>query len=202
MPFICYQSKRFHPKSEKLISTANDILDEYAAVGLDLTLRQLFFVIVSLKMLSDTPKEYKNFQTLVNDARLAGRIDWNRFQMTPRQGIKNRSVEVWGDNQLLLSVLERASSHKVNFVFCPSHAGNSFLWKEAQRLIEFDKNLTIIWLSDAPGSYQDLCKRMSVFEVENVNLLQFEMRVDLERAEPKNLHESLDACITRNLKKS
>lgn len=41
MPKVCYTARKFTPGSQALIDQANLIIEEYAAAGYDLTLRQL-----------------------------------------------------------------------------------------------------------------------------------------------------------------
>lgn len=185
MPFICYQSKRFHPKSEKLISTANDILDEYAALGLDLTLRQLYYQFVSRDVIPNTFKEYKKLQALVNDARLAGRIDWDciedrtrNMQSWPNQPDAETAlaecarhyredkwdnqpthVEVWVEKDALLGVIEKACcKYQTPFFSCRGYTSQSEIWSSAQRLAALDKPAVILHLGDHDPSGVDMSR--------------------------------------------
>jgi hypothetical protein len=63
-----------------LSQQVNKILDEYAAQGFVLTLRQLYYQFVARGLAPNTQKEYKNLGSLVNDARLARSIDWNHLE--------------------------------------------------------------------------------------------------------------------------
>jgi hypothetical protein len=44
---ICYQKRSFSQSSLAVIQKANDILEDYARQGYDLTLRQLYYQFVS-----------------------------------------------------------------------------------------------------------------------------------------------------------
>ena len=79
MPKIAYIEKRFQGKSLDLIATANRIIEEYAAQGFDLTLRQLYYQMVSRDIIPNTMKSYKRLGNVIDDARLAGLIDWSRI---------------------------------------------------------------------------------------------------------------------------
>ncbi len=74
---IAYKETRFSAASEARIHQANVILAEYQDKGFDLTLRQLYYQFVARGLIDNNQREYKNLGSLVNDARLAGRIDWN-----------------------------------------------------------------------------------------------------------------------------
>lgn len=161
MPFIAYVPKRFHPKSEKLIQDANNIIDEYRAIGLDLTLRQLYYQFVSRDIIPNDFRSYKNLQQLISDARLAGRIDWNSIedrtrnlqewptQYSPESALEGLAkhyredkwddqpthVEVWVEKDALLGVIEKAcSKYQTPFFSCRGYTSQSEVWNSSQRL--------------------------------------------------------------------
>lgn len=76
MPKIAYIEKRFSVSSLELIDTCNDIIATYQAQGYRLTLRQLYYQLVSRNIVENTERSYKRIGSIVNDARLAGKIDW------------------------------------------------------------------------------------------------------------------------------
>lgn len=88
MPKIAYKSLKMTPMKRKIIEQANDIIAEYQRIGLDLTLRQLYYVFVSREWFPDdwadattgsknNEKSYKKLGDIIGDARMAGLIDWN-----------------------------------------------------------------------------------------------------------------------------
>lgn len=81
--------KRFNTKSVKLIGIVNTILDDYAAAGYDLSLRQLYYQLVSRNIVPNTEKSYKNVGQLVSDARLAGLVDWSMIRDRGRVTVHN-----------------------------------------------------------------------------------------------------------------
>src|SRR4051812_21015801 len=76
---ICYEKRKFNAASLATIKTANKILEEYAAQGYDLTLRQLYYQFVSRGLIDNKDTEYKKLGSTINDARLGGLIDWNHI---------------------------------------------------------------------------------------------------------------------------
>src|SRR6185369_10468768 len=77
MAKICYIERDFSGASAVTIAKANEILEDYAAQGFDLTLRQLYYQFVSRGLIANRDQEYKRLGGIVSDARRAGLIDWN-----------------------------------------------------------------------------------------------------------------------------
>lgn len=84
--------KRFNRSSVKLIEQANTIILEYQASGFSLTLRQLYYQFVQRGIIPNNIKSYKRLGSVINDARLAGQIDWTIIEDRTRNV---RSVPTW-----------------------------------------------------------------------------------------------------------
>jgi len=85
MPFITYQSRNFRPSTIQIIRRARTICEEYAAQGLTLSLRQLYYQFVSRDWLANKQSEYSRLGDIVADARLAGLLDWDWLEDRGRQ---------------------------------------------------------------------------------------------------------------------
>lgn len=81
MPKIKYKEFNFRERAISMIQKANEIIADYAAQGFDLTLRQLYYQFVSRDLIPNTQKDYKNLGSIINDARLAGLIDWEAIEV-------------------------------------------------------------------------------------------------------------------------
>lgn len=185
MPFICYTPKRFHSKNESLIHQANAILAEYAELGLDLTLRQLYYQFVARDVIPNTFRSYKNIQNLINEARLAGRIDWDciedrtrNLQSWPVQDdpesalyelerryredkweVQPTHVEVWVEKDALLGVIEKAcAKFQTPFFSCRGYTSQSEIWNSSQRLAALKKPAVILHLGDHDPSGVDMSR--------------------------------------------
>lgn len=188
MPFIKYVSKKFNPKSEQTIETANKIIEEYEGQGYELTLRQLYYQFVARDLIENTERSYKNLGSLINDARLAGLIDWNAIQDRTRnlQGNihydspahridncvrdyaidkwKNQEyrVEVWVEKDALVGILEGVCGElDVDFFSCRGYTSQSEMWVAAQRLRRYERNgqeTIIIHLGDHDPSGKDMSR--------------------------------------------
>lgn len=161
MPKLRYVSKRFSPDSEEIIRKANEIIAEYSAQGFILTLRQLYYQFVARTWLSNTQTEYKRLGSIINDARLAGLVDWNSIEDRTRNlehnswwegpedilsalasqyhvdlwaGQKFRP-EVWIEKEALVGVIERVCRElDVAWFACRGYNSQSEQWRAGMRL--------------------------------------------------------------------
>src|SRR5512138_282148 len=70
-----FKEVRFAEASRQRIEDCNGIIARYRKAGLRLTLRQLYYQLVTRNLLTNEEKSYKNLGSLLNDARLAGLVD-------------------------------------------------------------------------------------------------------------------------------
>jgi hypothetical protein len=82
-----YKEIKFKPQSLRMIDAINDIIDEYSAAGYTLTVRQLYYQLVARAIVENTLRSYKNVASLINDARIAGMIDWDMIEDRTRDFI-------------------------------------------------------------------------------------------------------------------
>jgi hypothetical protein len=71
-----FVGKNFKDETLGIISQVNSILAEYRAQGYDLSLRQVYYQLVTKNLIPNTPKSYKRLGSIVSGGRLAGLIDW------------------------------------------------------------------------------------------------------------------------------
>jgi len=75
----------FTPKSMELMEHCNRVVEAYMEDGLRLTLRQLYYQLVSANIIPNKERSYKNLGNLVSKARLAGQLDWDAIEDRVRQ---------------------------------------------------------------------------------------------------------------------
>jgi hypothetical protein len=148
----------------EIIDTANQIIETYRQQGFDLTLRQLFYQFVSRDIIENTERSYKRLGSIINDARLAGLIDWEAITDRTRSLRKNQHwenpgeiikaaaqsfrhdlwrqqpyrVEVWIEKDALVGVIENVCTRMdVPFFSCRGYTSQSEMWVAAQRLCEW-----------------------------------------------------------------
>lgn len=75
-----FQDVNFRGKSKELIAHCQLIITSYLKQNLKLTLRQLYYQLVSKNIIENKERSYKNLSSLVSDARLAGLLDWDAIE--------------------------------------------------------------------------------------------------------------------------
>jgi hypothetical protein len=86
-------------KSMRLLGLVNQVLAEYEALGYRLTLRQLYYQLVSRVAIPNTLRSYSSLGDLVSKGRLAGLIDWEMIENRVRVP---RSNTHWRDEAQIL----------------------------------------------------------------------------------------------------
>jgi hypothetical protein len=188
MPMIEYVPKRFSAASEALIETAEQICREYARQGYDLTLRQLYYQFVSRDVLPNSTQSYRRLGSVVNDARLAGRIDWSHLvdrgrnlrgqqhwndpaqivraigssYLTDRWDTQDIRLEVWVEKDALSGVVARPCREvDVDYFACKGYTSQSEMWSAGQRLARYERGgqaTRIIHLGDHDPSGIDMTR--------------------------------------------
>lgn len=188
MPKICYTPKNFGAAAMEKIQVCNDIIEEYARQGFDMTLRQLYYQLVARDYIPNKQTEYKNLGVLVSDARLAGYIDWDRIidrvrslegrshWSSPDSIIRSASygyhtdywksqenrIEVWVEKNAAVGTISPVCNRlDVPFFACIGYTSQTAIWKAAQRLrgyIKEGKTPIIIHLGDHDPSGIDMTR--------------------------------------------
>lgn len=89
MPLIAYRTYRPKPETREIIDSAIEILEEYAAQGFSLTLRQLYYQFIARDLFPESYvsqegtknniKSYNKLGDIITAAREGGMIDWNHI---------------------------------------------------------------------------------------------------------------------------
>lgn len=183
-----FVAKKFHAESLAMVATINQILDNYESQGYDLSLRQLYYQLVSRNLVENTEKSYKNVGNLVSDARLAGLIDWNMIRDRGRSTshgshcedvgeviasvIYGFNVDMWArqksycevfvEKQALEGVLEPVCSElDIPFTANKGYSSSSAMYDASKRYVraaEAGKDLHIMYLGDHDPSGMDMSR--------------------------------------------
>lgn len=162
MPCEKYRDIRFSKDTLSTIETCNRIIEEYQDQGFRLTLRQLYYQLVSRDVIANSQKEYKRLGSIVNDARLAGLIDWLSIEDrtrnlrelptwdSPADIVKSAAAqfhvdmwkdqqwrpEVWIEKDALVGVIEDVCDEfDVPYFSCRGYTSQSEMWSASQRLL-------------------------------------------------------------------
>lgn len=167
MPKIAYIEKRFAAKTENRIHVANQIIDEYRHQGFDLTIRQIYYQMVSRDYIPNNRSEYKKLVKTITDARLAGLISWtaivdrtrdvvsNSHWSTPAEVIKSAEhsfkldkwegqpyrPEVWIEKDALRGVIsDVCKSLDVPQFSCRGYTSQSEVWRAYMRMSFYSRS--------------------------------------------------------------
>lgn len=181
------------PKAEALeaIRLAEEICTIYAAQGYNLTLRQLYYQFVARDWLPNTQASYSRLGSIINDARLAGLLDWDYIVDRTRslQGAEHfahpkdavlkaarsysmdlwatqaQRVEVWVEKEALVDVVGQvAQRHDVDHFACRGYVSQSELWSAGQRILSYirrGQGVVILHLGDHDPSGIDMTRDIS-----------------------------------------
>lgn len=86
--------RSFKDATLNIIDLANAIIEDYRQQGFVLTLRQLYYQFVARDLIPNKQTEYKRLGSIINDARLAGLIDWDAIEDRTRNV---RHIAKWDD---------------------------------------------------------------------------------------------------------
>ena len=188
MNLISYTPRTFKAQALDTIDKATAIIEEYSAAGYDLTLRQLYYQFVARAFIENTERSYKNLGTLINDARMAGLIDWDSIVDRTRNLARNNHwdspasiirtaadsyridkwehqqyrIEVWIEKEALAGVLESVCPGlDVNYFSCRGYVSQSEQWRAAMRLLSYHEGgqtPVIVHLGDHDPSGIDMTR--------------------------------------------
>lgn len=187
MPKYQYKEINFRQESLRLIDIINGVIEEYTAQGYDLTLRQVYYQLVARDFIPNNERSYKNTGNLINDARMAGLIDWLAIQDRTRNIRRNSHwtspadimgsvlysyaidrrkdqpnyVEVWVEKDALIGIVQQISSKlDVPCFSCRGYVSASEMWAAAQRFIRQDhrERRVILHLGDHDPSGKDMTR--------------------------------------------
>lgn len=160
---VCYVDKNFRQDTLDLIDISNGIIEDYQARGYELTLRQLYYQLVSRDLIPNNEKSYNKLGSTISNARDAGLVDWDAIvdRTRSRDGLatwhnpgsiiksayrgfridkwqnQDCRVFVWVEKEALAGVIARACKDEdiqVDYVSCRGYMSASTIWREAQNL--------------------------------------------------------------------
>jgi len=162
-----FVDKNFKQASMDIIYDANRIIDEYREQGFILTLRQLYYQFVARDLLPNTQQSYKRLGSIINDARLAGLVDWSSIEdrtrnvrgnyhySGPRQAIQDaldsyeidmwsnqpERIEVWIEKEALAGVIAGVCNElDVSYFACRGYVSQSEQWRAYRRARYYESN--------------------------------------------------------------
>lgn len=185
---IKYKDHSFIKRTKKLITQINEIVSDYKKQGYKMTLRQVYYQLVSKNIIKNRKSEYDRIGDIIKNARLAGLLDWDVIVDRTRQlkkhnhwsgpaeivrsasywyHINTRSdqptyFEIWVEKDALASVLEPITDkHDVPLFVCRGFPSVSAKRIAADRFSRYeDQNPTLIYLGDHDPSGLDIPREL------------------------------------------
>ena len=175
MPKICYREQSFYEKSLERLGWIENILEEYAHLGHRMTVRQVFYQAVARDLMPNTQATYNAIQTLLDNGRMTGRIDWEAIEDRGREVVRpsvwkspsaildacTRSyqrdlwlsqavrVELIIEKAALVGVVEDVCQRfRVSYLAARGYASQSIAWEMAQRYRHDRREIVVLYLGD------------------------------------------------------
>lgn len=174
------------PKSVEMVKTINNIIKGYQDKGYTLTLRQLYYQLVSRDIIPNQQKEYAKLSALLTNARMSGLVDWTAIEdrirvpylpywaHNPEDAIsdiissyrrdrmdgQDVYIELWVEKDALSGVLKRITSrYHVNLMVNRGYSSASAMYDAGNRLkeaLDDGKKCYIFYLGDHDPSGMDM----------------------------------------------
>lgn len=96
MPREVFEVYKPKPETMAILQHIAEIVDDYAGQGLTLTLRQLYYQLVSKDLIKNEEKSYKRIGEIVSKARRGGMLDWDALEdrvRVPRRPSEYRDLD-------------------------------------------------------------------------------------------------------------
>jgi len=181
-----FKDTQFRAESMGLIFRCEEIVEEYLNQGFRLTLRQLYYQLVSKNIIPNEERAYKNLSSLVSNARLAGYLDWVAIEdrtrvpsipsewedlgelvesalysyRLPRWKSQSYYVELWVEKDALAGVLRPlANTFHVPLMVNRGYSSQSAMYESSKRfLLRDDKTKVLLYLGDFDPSGEDMVR--------------------------------------------
>lgn len=163
MALETFIEKKFTAAHKQVIKQANQIIEEYAAQGYRLTLRQIHYQFVARDWYENTQQNYKRLGNILDAARKAGRVDWDAIEdrtrglrripvwQSPESALeriqklfkldpwdeqpKLRRIEVWVEKDAAVGIVEpTCNALRIPYFSCRGYSSSSGLYEAGKRL--------------------------------------------------------------------
>lgn len=185
MAKICYREKlHLSQKNVERLEIINEIIEEYAAQGYRLTLRQLYYQLVSRDIIPNKKSEYAKLSHLLKNGRMAGVVDFEAIEDrirvprrpywvtgipgalddTIRQYRLNRQegqdvyIECFSEKDAISNILYRITSFYHIYLIINRGYSSCTAMHDAHKRFENHDNNIILYLGDHDPSGLDMIR--------------------------------------------
>lgn len=185
---IKFRDIRLSKDNKYKLDVINSIIGEYQLQGYVLTLRQLYYQLVSRDIIPNALPEYAKVSKLLKEGRMAGIVDWDAIEdrlrkphtpaswsspkdilqaciqsfQLPRMKGQENYLEVWVEKDALSGVLKRVTEkYHVPILVNRGYSSASAMFDSYERFltaIENTQKVTILYLGDYDPSGIDMIR--------------------------------------------
>jgi len=157
-----FREQKITPEREAQISLVNEILEEYAAEGYKLTLRQIYYQHVARGVVENEAREYKKVMKTLEIGRYNGLIDWDMIEdrtRIPRLDYSVTSIqnaledtveyfkynrqkgqpyhmEIWTEKDAVSGILARVASHyHIKLLIDRGYISHSTIYRSYKKIL-------------------------------------------------------------------
>lgn len=176
---------RLGAANKERLETINGIIEEYLADDYIMTLRQLYYQLVSRDIIPNDAKEYAKLSTLLKQGRMAGIVDWDAIEDRGRQpkipwstaGIadaletihdqyrldrmatQDKYVEIWVEKDALSNVMRRVTDqYHVRLMVNKGYSSCSAMHESFIRFKNHYKERVLLYFGDHDPSGKDMVR--------------------------------------------
>jgi len=183
-----FREIKLSKSNKERLNQINEIIVEYQEQGYKLTLRQLYYQLVSRDFIPNEQKEYSKLSKILTEGRMAGIVDWDAIEDRVRVPKKLSSfdspkdileaahnqyrrdkmqtqdcyIEVWVEKDALSGVLTRITNKfGISILVNRGYSSVSAMFDSFQRFKEAileEKNCHILYLGDHDPSGIDMIR--------------------------------------------
>ena len=177
--------KKFSKKILKILEQVQQILKKYDE---PLTLRQLYYQLVTINAIPNLKKEYNKLSRIINDARYMGLVDWDIIEdrarrlddpsewnnveglmdsafksyRLPRWREQDFYVEVWLEKEALAGIFTRiTNAWHIKLLTCKGYNSASMMYQASKRFIDAHdkkKKCVLLYFGDFDPSGEDMVR--------------------------------------------
>jgi len=186
-----FRDTQLGKKSLAHLEKINEIISDYQAQGYKLTLRQLYYQLVSRNVIANHDREYKKLSRVLTDGRMSGIVDWDaiedrlrvpqnvysvndiyealqdtidQYRLKRQEGQKNH-IEVWVEKDAISNVLKRVTQkYGINILVNRGYGSVTAMKDAYERYvwrIRKGQNAVILYLGDHDPSGLDMIRDIS-----------------------------------------
>lgn len=183
-----FRGTTLNKKSMAHLEKINEIIEEYQDQGYKLTLRQLYYQLVSKNVIPNHVREYKKLSRVLTEGRMSGIVDWDAIEdrlrqpqnvysvnsitealedtasmyRRKRQKGQDNHIEVWVEKDAISNVLKRVTQkYGINLLVNRGFSSVTAI-KDAYDRFEWrireGKKIVILYLGDHDPSGLDMIR--------------------------------------------